>query len=463
VIFYSSTAAAGEPFLNIEWERMYGNTDDGMYNVLNRIERTTDGNLILAGNTANYDGEGGLFYLARTDSSGQLIWQRDFGRGEARWVDPTSDGGYVLAGIEGPLVVKTDAEGDPIWEARGRVQMRAASCVRQTSDSGFVVGGIMVPEDRNGQEVLIRLDPAGQILWEKSYGEGSIFSVLESRDGGLVFLGTGVREFNFSRDRIHIAKTDASGVIQWEKFFAPKAARIDAGFASDEAYGQGGLVETAEGDLVVCGWGHIHADRRHCGTVLWLDASGNLLWQRDLWSPGEDHSLYYLWSLGLARDGGILVAGQTDDPHTYVARLEANGDLEWEGIFFECDGGRSILETEDGGYLVAGAQDLYAYLVKVRPGAAAASKFRRGDVNGDGEIDIADSIHLLYHLFAESTRPGCLDAADLDDGGTLDLSDAIYGLVHLFLGGLPPRPPHPDCGFDSTIDDLTCEVTRCGD
>ncbi|MFQ5653144.1 MAG: FG-GAP-like repeat-containing protein [Planctomycetota bacterium] len=82
--------------------------------------------------------------------------------------------------------------------------------------------------------------------------------------------------------------------------------------------------------------------------------------------------------------------------------------------------------------------------------------FFRGDVNGDGQIDVADAVYLLLYLFLPgSPAPVCLDSADMDDGGVLDIGDPIALLDYLFhSGGTPPAPPFPGCGVDPTSDCL---------
>ncbi len=88
-------------------------------------------------------------------------------------------------------------------------------------------------------------------------------------------------------------------------------------------------------------------------------------------------------------------------------------------------------------------------------------KFRRGEANVDGTLDLTDPITVLNFQFQGGPRPGCMDAADADDSGTLDLTDAIYSLNFQFLAGPPPPPPGPNlCGPDLTPDDLDC-VRSC--
>ncbi len=89
---------------------------------------------------------------------------------------------------------------------------------------------------------------------------------------------------------------------------------------------------------------------------------------------------------------------------------------------------------------------------------SAEDRFRRGDSNGDGTVDLSDGIRLLLSLFDQVGMPSCADAADANDSGALDLADAVFTFEFLFNGGaVPPAPGVTQCGDDPTPDDLGCE------
>jgi hypothetical protein len=92
-----------------------------------------------------------------------------------------------------------------------------------------------------------------------------------------------------------------------------------------------------------------------------------------------------------------------------------------------------------------------------------AANFVRGDVDGNGKIEIGDAVSITGYLFTGTPKTlGCLDAADPGDTGQVSISSAVYLLEFLFLGGPPPASPYPSCGQDPTLDDLTCErFDRC--
>ncbi|MEM7230662.1 MAG: hypothetical protein AAF517_00720 [Planctomycetota bacterium] len=87
------------------------------------------------------------------------------------------------------------------------------------------------------------------------------------------------------------------------------------------------------------------------------------------------------------------------------------------------------------------------------------TRFVRGDANSDSQLDIADPIFSLSHLFLGGPIPACIEAANTNSQGDFDLSDVVFSLNYLFTGGPQPGNPFPDCG--SIEREIECEVTPC--
>jgi hypothetical protein len=90
--------------------------------------------------------------------------------------------------------------------------------------------------------------------------------------------------------------------------------------------------------------------------------------------------------------------------------------------------------------------------------------FQRGDVNGDGTLDISDAICIMVSLFDSPDSfcgekvLGCLDAADANDDSALNIADAVKVLGHLFLAEGRLLEPFERCDVDPTPDALTCRL-----
>ena len=82
--------------------------------------------------------------------------------------------------------------------------------------------------------------------------------------------------------------------------------------------------------------------------------------------------------------------------------------------------------------------------------------FRRGEVNGDGAVDISDVVRILFALFEGDPPLSCVEAGDANDDGVWDIADPVSLLDFLFLGAGALPPPGPGCGIDPTPDALGC-------
>ncbi len=82
--------------------------------------------------------------------------------------------------------------------------------------------------------------------------------------------------------------------------------------------------------------------------------------------------------------------------------------------------------------------------------SSGGNRFRRGDSNADGTVNIGDGVYILQNLFSNGPDISCPDAADANDDEIVNIADAVYILLNLFAAGLPIPEPHATCGLDST-------------
>jgi formylglycine-generating enzyme len=158
------------------------------------------------------------------------------------------------------------------------------------------------------------------------------------------------------------------------------------------------------------------------------------------------------------------VGAYTGSPSAY-GTFDQAGNV-WEWVENEIDGERGIRggSWKDYAYLLsasyrdsdrpAAQYEFLGFRVAAMPFVAV--QFRRGDVNQDAQINIADPITVLSYLFARGTAPACLSAADANDDGKTDIADAIKLLAHLFAGSGPLAAPFTSCDADPTPDALGC-------
>ena len=97
----------------------------------------------------------------------------------------------------------------------------------------------------------------------------------------------------------------------------------------------------------------------------------------------------------------------------------------------------------------------------INQGPCKKTPFIRGDVNGDGGLDISDAVTTLDYLITGGSI-GCEKAADSNDDGSLNVADGIALLGYLFSGTGDLPMPFSTCGIDPTEDTLECEtITVC--
>lgn len=126
-------------------------------------------------------------------------------------------------------------------------------------------------------------------------------------------------------------------------------------------YGDGAwsLHETEDGGCILAGYTSSQGE----GSDLWLvktDASGNKIWDRVFGGSGEDVGTFVV----ATGDGGYIVTGSTKsygmgEERLWLLKTDSNGSLQWDKTFggfvsSSGDGGWSVCETEDGGYIVTG-------------------------------------------------------------------------------------------------------------
>ena len=135
-----------------------------------------------------------------------------------------------------------------------------------------------------------------------------------------------------------------------------------------------GVVDVGSDDgYIICGFSKSNdydVSGHHGGSfysdfwVVKLNSTGTLIWQKSL--GGTDHDSGY--SVKETSDGGYIVAGEarSNDGDVsghhgflgdyWIAKLDASGNITWQKCYGGTDGdvATDILETSDGGFIIAG-------------------------------------------------------------------------------------------------------------
>nr|HOO45290.1 MopE-related protein [Deltaproteobacteria bacterium] len=349
------------------WQGMYGGNDDDS---ARSIRQTSDGGYVVAGYTESTDIPGasalggGDCYIFKVAADGAIEWQRVYGGSDydyAYAVRQTSDGGYVVAGYSkstdipstvnygsyGCYIMKLDMFGDIQWQRLfGGSGFDIAYEIEQTSDGGYVFAGYSNSIDIPGvaniglwDYYLVRLDEGGNVLWQKVYGGSGrdfAYAVRQTSDGGYILSGRsdsadipGVT-LNGDWDS-YILKLDTAGTIEWHRMYG--------GSAHDEVIS---IAQTADGGYIGAGYSEstdipgVTKDLAADYYTIRIDEAGNVLWQRMYGGSGND----YAKSIAQTADGGYILAGQSYSANIsgvtnnglydyYVMKLDGNGYVDW--------------------------------------------------------------------------------------------------------------------------------------
>jgi len=90
-------------------------------------------------------------------------------------------------------------------------------------------------------------------------------------------------------------------------------------------------------------------------------------------------------------------------------------------------------DAGDGSVVEAGIDDL-------RIMSFECESWTRGDADGDGDIDVADAVHVINYIFKGGPAPDPVDAGDANCDGDVNVGDAVYVIGYVFKGG-----PEPGC------------------
>jgi PKD repeat protein len=163
-------------------------------------------------------------------------------------------------------------------------------------------------------------------------------------DGGFALAGATQSQGAGGQDMV-LVRTDASATLQWTKTF---------GGGGDDA--ANAMAVSSDGGFVLAG-SSVQEDGDQRIFVVKTDADGNRVWSR-LLGPGNADAAQAVIETS---DGGFLVAGSTADnaqdlPDAYLVKLDASGNPRWSQVWADAGSGvwNAVAETASGGYVLAG-------------------------------------------------------------------------------------------------------------
>ncbi len=358
------------------WDKIYGDIE---WDRAKSLVATSDGGYALAGYTSFSIGvDGGDFWLVKTDSSGNMVWNKTYGGtgfDAALSLVVTSDGGYAIAGFTSSFgagnndfwLVKTDSSGNMIWNKTygGTADDRVYSLV-VTSDGGYALAGYTSSFGVGGGDFwLVKTDASGNMMWNQTYGgtgDDYGYSLVVTSDGGYAMAGV-ARSFGAGGGVFWLVKTDASGNMMWNQTYGERnydSCAYSLVVSSDGGYALTGSISDSGSEV-----------------DFWLvktDGSGNMVWNQTYGETLDDTA----FSIIQTADGGYAIAGYAAfyvsgaGTNVWLVKTDAFGNMMWNQTYGGTgdDAASSVVQTADGGYALAadttsfGAGDYDFWLIK---------------------------------------------------------------------------------------------------
>ncbi|MDR2121531.1 MAG: T9SS type A sorting domain-containing protein [Flavobacteriaceae bacterium] len=263
-----------------------------------------------------------------------------------------------------------------------------------TPDYGFILAGSSVSEESgnkisgssgNPDYFLWKMDEQGHEEWQKSFGGDGLdflYSINLTTDGGYILGGSsssgisGIKKDSCrGQDDYWILKLNAAGNPEWQKTFggvgSDKLLSIQQ--TSDFGYIVGGSSDSPQSeDKTQDTKGSLDF------WILKLDKNGNILWQTSL--GGEYYDL--LRSIKQTQDGGYILAGYSNSLKTgdksednigegdyWLVKLSKDGNLLWDKTLGgnKDDELTDMILAKDGGYLLVGSSNSDEGGIKTKP------------------------------------------------------------------------------------------------
>jgi hypothetical protein len=435
----------------IIWSKTYEEGGDGYC-----VQQTYDGGyVILSSKTTNYGNPD--IYLLKTDADGNFRWVEKHGWDGAdggRYVQQTSDGGYILTGWtrsfggihKRMLLIKTDSSGKQEWYkiygGAGMYDGAFACFVHQTSDEGYIAIGVFgyeVDSQMKGGLWILKTDADGNKEWdeifEDTYDEqsGSGYSYTsdsnephhfggQTIDGGY-FLSGSIYYPETQKSYIILIKTDAYGNKKWQKFYGKDEIEMN---------GIDSIQQTSDGGYIMTG---------DCGEYLrdiWLwktDANGKKVWTKKFDKGTDELSR----SVIQTNDGGFFLAGwirseNYEDRKVWFIKTDSLGNKEWEKIHSIYDDfARYVIQNDDGDYIITGYNQGDTWLLKLKSDGIGTSL----PVNDDGDLPITYETDDAFVTYFGNPSDSDISDAMFEFGiNALHTGFQEWALKVLGLGGL---------------------------
>jgi hypothetical protein len=330
---------------------------------------------------------GADLWVFKLDLLSNVTWVRLYdlaGADAANSITVTASGGYIVAGETGDFsqgsawVLDLNADGNVIWQKlyHGCCSDTFQSIV-PTRDGGYIAAGSTTSFGAGEADAwVVKLDGIGDVAWARTFGGGgtdAAQAIQQTSDGGYVVVGQ-TTSFGPGDSDVWVLKLDESGNIVWQKAYIGN--NMDAGYS---------VVQTNDNGYIIAGY-TVGGTGTSQGLVLKLDEFGAEEWAA---TYGDAIALR---AIALANDNGLILTGEAGNRVAFM-KLDMLGNVMWEryygGTTSYPNYGHSVLQTGDGGFIIAGGTDQYS----VTPGRVNAWVLK---LDAFGNLDSTCSVNTSF-------------------------------------------------------------------
>ncbi len=392
------------------------------------------------------------------------LWTKTFGGDQdeiARSIQVTNDGGYIIVGTIGPfndsdiILTKTDSDGNVTWEHTFDNQLRdRGNSVIQTLDGGFIVAGLTLIDDSNDEVWIIKTDQNGDITWENTYGgENNEFatSIIQIVDGSFIIAGI-TSSYGSGLIDMWLFKIDLDGNLIWDYTFG--------GTANEGAIS---LRQTLDGGFVIVGWTEIDGSDIDVLLVK-TDQNGVLMWEStfDITDVERGNSVLQ------TEDGGYIISGYTElagtsNADALLIKVDQDGELEWSNSYggSEDENAWDLLLTDNNEYIMVGSTGSFGagnddtWIVKTDGSGELIWDITFGGSEEDGAYSIQNINENGYIIagFSEVYGAGNKDVYLIRLGSEVGANDYLFPNVsdQNYQLSNHPNPFNPTTTFSFSI------------
>jgi len=349
------------------WAKTYGGSGD---DVINDINVLPNGDIIAVGWT-NSTGAGGRdAFVMKLSPNGTVIWAKTYGGSKddvANAVAIASNGDIIVAGWTKSFslgksdvwVLRLDENGNIKWQKTyGGNDDDRANTIAITSTGNIIVTGYTKSFGLGGSNIwVLKLDPNGNIIWQRTYGSKWIHSDYDSANavaiasnGDIIVVGE-TAAFGAGQTDVWVLRLDENGNIKWQKTYGVKRA-------FDEAQS---VAIASNGDIIVVGYTNNLWDNQESVWVLRLDENGNIKWQNGY----SVYSASLAYAVSLLPNGDSIIVGYAEsygfggEFDVWVSKIDTNGNIIWQrayGSFERNIGGiaKTVVLSRSGSIIVGG-------------------------------------------------------------------------------------------------------------